>query len=54
LKKDGRGAASHASLSRQARSSAKKRGAVARHRAAVNAAATRSKTGSSGGSRKAA
>jgi hypothetical protein len=54
LKKDGRSAASHASLSRRARSSAKKRGSAARHQAAVKAAATRSKSNSIRGSRKAA
>jgi hypothetical protein len=54
LKKDGRSAASHASLSRQARSSAKKRGSAARHQAAAKAAATRSKSNSIRGSRKAA
>ena len=41
LKKEGHSAASHRSLARQARSAAKKRGATARHDAAVRASRTR-------------
>ena len=41
LKKKGHSAASHRSLSRQARSTAKKRSAAARHNAAVQASLTR-------------
>jgi len=41
LKKKGHSAASHRSLSRQARGTAKKRGAAARHNAAVQASRTR-------------
>ena len=41
LKKEGHSAASHRSLARQARSAAKKRGAAARHNAAVRAGRTR-------------
>jgi hypothetical protein len=41
LKRKGHSAASHRALSRQAKSTAKKRGATARHRSAVKAAATR-------------
>ena len=41
LKKKGHSAASHRSLSRQARSTAKKRGAAARHNASVKASRTR-------------
>jgi hypothetical protein len=47
LKKEGHAAASHAAISKQARSSAKKRGGAARHRSAVKAAATRAKRGQS-------
>ncbi len=42
LKKEGHSAASHRALSRQAQASAKKRGAAARHNAAVKASRTRS------------
>jgi hypothetical protein len=45
LKTKGHTAASHSSLSKQARSSVKKRGAVARHRSAMKAVAT---TGTNG------
>ncbi len=45
LKKKGHSAASHASLSRQARSAARKRGSAARHNAAVKASRTRRKRG---------
>ena len=41
LKKEGRGAASHRSLSRQAQSAARKRGATSRRNAAMKAARTR-------------
>jgi len=41
LKKEGRTAASHRSLSQQARSSARKRGSKSRHNAAVKASRTR-------------
>jgi hypothetical protein len=43
LKKEGHSAASHRSLSRQARSSAKKRTSAARHKSAVRASRTRRK-----------
>jgi hypothetical protein len=43
LKKEGHSAASHESLAKQARSSAKKRGPAARHNAAKKAVATRRK-----------
>jgi hypothetical protein len=45
LKKKGHTAASHAALSRQARSAARKRGPVARHNAAVKASHTRQQRG---------
>ncbi len=41
LKKEGSSAASHRALSRQARSSAKKRGSASRHNAAMKASRTR-------------
>ena len=41
LKKMGKSAASHKNLSRQAKSSARKRGSASRHRAAQKAARTR-------------
>ena len=41
LKKKGRNAASHRALSRQARSSARKRGAASRHNSAMRASRTR-------------
>lgn len=41
LKKEGRSAASHRSLSQQARSSARKRGSASRHNAAMKASRTR-------------
>jgi hypothetical protein len=44
LKKKGRSAASHRSLSRQALASARKRGSTARHNAAVKASRTRSRS----------
>jgi hypothetical protein len=44
LKREGRTAASHTSLSRQAHSSARKRGPAARHRAALKAVRTKGKT----------
>jgi hypothetical protein len=47
LKREGHNAASHASLSRQARRVAKKRGPSARHNSAVKASRTRSRTTSS-------
>ena len=43
LKKEGNRAASHASLSRQARSAAKKRSSTARHNSALKASRTRAK-----------
>lgn len=43
LKREGHSAASHAALSRQAKSAAKKRGAASRHRAAKKAARTRAR-----------
>jgi hypothetical protein len=43
LKKEGHSAASHRSLSRQARGAAKKRSAAARHNSAVQASQTRKK-----------
>jgi hypothetical protein len=43
LKKEGHSAASHRSLSRQARASAKKRSSAARHNSAVKASRTRSR-----------
>jgi hypothetical protein len=43
LKHEGRSAASHVALARQAHSAATRRGPAARHRAAVKAAATRSR-----------
>ena len=43
LKKEGHSAASHRSLSRQARAAAKKRSAAARHNSAVKASRTRKK-----------
>jgi hypothetical protein len=43
LKKEGHSAASHESLAKQARSSAKKRGAAARHQSAKKAVATKRK-----------
>ena len=46
LKREGHNAASHASLSRQAKTSARKRGAVSRKRSAMKAAQTRRATGS--------
>jgi hypothetical protein len=44
LKKEGHRAASHGSLSRQARTAAKKRSAAARHKSAVKASRTRRRT----------
>jgi hypothetical protein len=41
LKKEGREAASHQALSRQARAAARKRGSSSRHNAAVKASRTR-------------
>jgi uncharacterized protein DUF6496 len=54
LKKKGRSAASPQSLSRQARSTARKRGPVARHQATMNAVKTKGKEGLSEEARKAA
>jgi len=48
LKREGHSAASHDSLSRQARRVAKNRGPSARHNSAVKASRTRSRTSSSG------
>jgi len=54
LKREGHSAASKESLSRQARSSAKKRGAASRHRAAMKAVRTKGKTGMRRAAKKAA
>ena len=54
LKREGHSAASKKSLSRQARSSAKTRGAASRHRAATKAVRTKGKTGLSQAATKAA
>ena len=54
LKRKGHAAASHANLSRQARSSAKKRGSRSRHRAAMTAVRTKGPTGLKQAARKAA
>lgn len=54
LKREGRTAASPRSLSKQARSSARSRGATARHQAAMKAVRTKSKAGRSQSARKAA
>lgn len=54
LKREGRSAASHSSLARQARSSARKRGAASRHRAALKAVRTKGKSGLRVAARKAA
>ena len=54
LKREGRTAASHTSLSRQAHSSARKRGPAARHRAGLKAVRTKGKTTLSQAARKAA
>ncbi|SRR5258705_12936412 len=54
LKKEGHSAASHRSLSRQAQSSARRRGPAARHRAALKAVRTKGKATLSQAARKAA
>jgi hypothetical protein len=54
LKREGHSAASKKSLSRQARSSARSRGAASRHRAAMKAVRTKGKRGLSQGAKKAA
>jgi Family of unknown function (DUF6496) len=54
LKKEGHSAASHTSLSKQARSSARRRGSTARRQAALKAVRTKGKTGLSQAARKAA
>jgi hypothetical protein len=54
LKKEGHRAASHSSLSTQARSSARKRGSTARRRAAMTAVRTKGKRGRSEAAQKAA
>jgi hypothetical protein len=54
LKREGRSAASHSSLSRQARSSARSRGAASLHRAAEKAVRTKGKAGMRRAARKAA
>ena len=54
LKREGHSAASHSSLARQARSSARKRGAGARHRAAMRAVETKGRSGMRSAARKAA
>jgi hypothetical protein len=54
LKREGHSAASPASLARQARSSAARRGATARHRAAEKAVRTKGPAGRSAAARKAA
>jgi hypothetical protein len=54
LKREGRAAASHSSLSRQAKSSARKRGAAARHNAAMKAVRTKGESGLRRAAKKAA
>jgi len=54
LKREGRRAASHTSLSRQARGSARQRGSTARHQAALKAVRTKRKTGLKRAAQKAA
>jgi hypothetical protein len=54
LKREGHSAASPSSLARQARSSARARGATARHRAATKAVRTKGKTGLKKAAQKAA
>ena len=54
LKQEGRSAASRSSLSRQAKSSAKKRGSADRHRAALKAVRTKGKSGLRAAAKKAA
>jgi hypothetical protein len=54
LKREGHSAASHAALSRQARSSARRRGSAARSAAARRAAQTKGAAGRSAAARKAA
>lgn len=54
LKKEGHSAASKASLSKQARASARKRGSTARHTAALKAVRTKGKAAMSAAARKAA
>jgi len=54
LKREGRAAASPKSLARQARSTARARGPVARHKAAIKAVRTKGKTGLKLAARKAA
>jgi len=54
LKREGRSAASRKSLARQARSTARARGRVARHRAAIKAVRTKGARGRSQAARKAA
>ena len=54
LKREGHSAASHSSLARQARSSARKRGARSRHQAALKAVSTKGRKGMQRAARKAA
>ena len=54
LKREGHSAVSHAALARQARSSARRRGATARHRAAQKAVRTKGPAGRRAAARKAA
>jgi hypothetical protein len=54
LKKEGHSAASHQSLSKQARAAAKQRGSAARHDSAMKAVRTKAKTGRRQAARKAA
>src|SRR5262249_13429092 len=54
LKREGHSAASRSSLSQQARSSARKRGSGARHRAAMRAVQTKGRSGMRSAARKAA
>jgi hypothetical protein len=54
LQREGRSAASHSSLARQARRSARARGPVARHRAALKAIHTKGRKGLQQAARKAA
>jgi hypothetical protein len=54
LKREGRSAASHQSLARQAHATARRRGAAARHRSAMKAVRTKGSRGRSVATRKAA
>lgn len=54
LKREGRSAASHASLARQARTSARRRGSTSRHQAAAKAVKTKARQGLKKAAQKAA